>query len=56
MFIHVFSTEDRDALLERGYELIKSDEKNGVYVFNNNDQLKFSDLNIDYVLNNIMTF
>lgn len=56
MFIHVFSTEDRDTLLARGYELIKSDDTNCVYTFNNNDQLKFSDLNIDFVLNNIMTF
>lgn len=56
MFVYVFDLEDKQALLDRGYELIKADDKNGVYVFNNDDQLKFSDLNINYVLNNTMTF
>lgn len=41
-FIYVFSIKDRDSLLSRGYEVIKSDELNNVYVFENNNQLNFS--------------
>lgn len=55
-FIYVFSIKDRDSLLSRGYEVIKSDELNNVYVFENNNQLNFSfDDEKSFVFSNTLT-
>lgn len=32
-FIYVFSDDDRDKMLDRGYELLKADEKEHIYIF-----------------------
>lgn len=34
-FIYVFDTASRDALLREGFLLLKADEENDVYVFEN---------------------
>ena len=56
-FIYVMDEESRDELKEMGYKLIKSDEANGVWVFDNPDKLNFStELNVPHVASNVLTF
>lgn len=55
-FIYVFVKEASDALIERGFNLVKSDEKNKVYVFENNPNLKFTFSKKDFVFSNTLTF
>lgn len=54
-FIYVFSSGDRDKLLSQGFNLLKSDETQNVYVFVGNDDLKFSD-DIAFVFSDTLTF
>lgn len=55
-FVYVFSKEARDGMISAGYTLIKSDEQNGRYVFENNPNLTFSHLNISCIQSNTLTF
>lgn len=55
-FVYVFSEKARDGMLAAGYRLIKSDEYNGRYMFENNPELTFSHLNISCIKSNTMTF
>lgn len=54
-FIYVFSTEDRDKLLEKSYTILKADEKNNIYVFEHSDD-EFEELGVTFVLSNTLTF
>lgn len=54
-FIYVFSSGDRDKLLSQGFNLLKSDETQNVYVFVGNDDLKLSD-DIAFVFSDTLTF
>ena len=40
-FLYVFSKEDRDLLIADGYTLLKSDDKNDLYVFVNQTNMNF---------------
>ena len=55
-FIYVLSKEDRDKLLELGYTLFKSDEKNDVFVFINEERLAFQNTDVRYVLQDTIVF
>ncbi len=55
-FIYVFSTEARDKMLAAGYKLLKSDERNETYIFENNPSLTFACLNISTIKSNTLTF
>ena len=55
-FVYVFSKEARDGMISSGYRLIKSDEKNGRYIFENNTELTFSHLDISCIKSNTLTF
>lgn len=55
-FIYVFSQEDKDKLINLGYQLLKSDESNNMFVFANENRAVFSLDNIEYVESNILTF
>ncbi len=55
-FIYVFTKETSDALILQGFNLVKSDEKNKVYVFENNPTLKLMFSKKDFVLSNTLTF
>lgn len=55
-FIYVFSVDARDKLFASKYNLIKSDEKRNVYVFENNGTLTFSNDIQRYVYSDILTF
>ena len=54
-FIYVFSDEDRDILLQNGYTLLKADENNNLYIFENSDT-KYEELGVAFVLSNTLTF
>lgn len=56
MFIYVFSTNDRDYLLDKNYNLLKSDTRNNIYIFENGNQINFEETNIKFVFSNILTF
>lgn len=56
MFIYVFSETDKNSLLSQGYRLLKQDERNGYYVFENSDQLTFGDTNMKFVFSDTLTF
>lgn len=56
MFIYVFSTQDRDKLLLKNYNLLKSDERNNIYVFENNNQLVFDNADMKFVFSDMLTF
>lgn len=62
MFIYVFSTQDKDTLLSDGrYHLVKSDNKNHVYIFVydgdsiSSDIRKFTTID-KYALSDVLSF
>lgn len=55
-FIYVFSVDDRDKLLSMGYTLIKSDERNSYYVFENRESLQFDVKDLRYIASSTLTF
>lgn len=54
-FIYVFSEDDKNILIAKGYTLIKSDELSNTYVFENQPEQDFS-LNVSLVYSDTMTF
>lgn len=55
-FIYVFTNDAKEALLERGYTLLKEDPARGVYVFANEMAQTFTSNEFLFVLSNSMTF
>lgn len=58
-FIYVFDEGTRDILIKAGYSLLRCDEVNALYVFANEDCIKFSFSDvpkIKYLMSNILTF
>lgn len=55
-FIYVFTKETSDELVTQGFNLVKSDEKNKVYVFENNPKKQFTFSKKDFVFSNTLTF
>ena len=55
-FLYVFNKEARDRLLEANYTLLKSDEKNEVYVFANQMDMTFALADISFIRSNTLTF
>lgn len=55
-FIYVFSKEARDRLLSANYALIKSDEKNEIYVFANQTEMTFALADISFIRSDTLTF
>lgn len=55
-FIYVFAKETSDTLVAQGLNLVKSDEKNKVYLFENNPKKKFTFSKKDFVFSNTLTF
>lgn len=55
-FIYVFNTTARDSLLNAGYQLLATDPKNDIYIFENKEILSFNLLDIDFALSNILLF
>lgn len=55
-FIYVFDKYSRDKLLSSGYKLMKSDEKQSVFVFINENNCVFSLTDIKLVFSDTLTF
>ena len=56
MFIYVFSSEDRDKLISKGYKLISSNERTNVYAFENDNQLTFGEPGVKFCFSDTLTF
>lgn len=56
MFVYVFNTKARDSLLKAGYQLLKADLKNDIYIFENKEIVTFDFSEIDFALSSILTF
>lgn len=56
-FIYVFSIEDKDKLINAGYQLLKADTRNNIYTFRACDDLIFALNEVDeYMESNKLTF
>lgn len=55
-FLYVFDSESRDALIAAGFQLMKSDKKNSLYVFANRMDMAFELADISFVRSDILTF
>lgn len=55
-FIYVFDESSRDKLLSLNYNLLKSDEREGFYVFYNKQTQNFSKNDFYFVLSDTITF
>lgn len=55
-FLYVFSKDARDSLLSANYTLLKSDEKNEIYVFANQLDMTFALSDISFIRSNTLTF
>lgn len=56
MFIYVMDTRSRDALLKLGYELLKANNEQIVWIFVNKSDLQFDSLDIPCVVSDTLTF
>lgn len=54
-FVYVFNDYSRDKLLELGYQLLKSNEDEHVYIFEN-DGIAFDDADLVFAFSNTLTF
>lgn len=54
-FLYVLSEDGRDWLIEHGYNLLKSDDRRHVYVFENSNKENFAALPIDAVFSDTLT-
>jgi hypothetical protein len=54
-FIYVFTKDAADKLAANGYKLLKADEKNSVFTFENKSEIKFS-LDVSYIFSDTLTF
>lgn len=55
-FLYVFSKDNKDLLIAAGYTLLKSDDKNDLYVFVNQANLAFDLADMYFVRSNVLTF
>lgn len=55
-FIYVVGIDARDKMIARGYQLFKSNENSGVYVFLNDNTENFAELDIPCVFSSVLTF
>lgn len=55
-FIYVFDADAKNKLLEMQFMMLKSDAKNNVYIFVNDDNENFTVDDIHYVISDTLTF
>lgn len=58
-FIYVFDIEDKNALVNNGFELVKEDLEKSLFVFRNKKQANFNiaeSISGNYILTNSLTF
>ena len=55
-FIYVFDINTKENMVNAGFKLIKSDERNAIYVFLSDDSLRFDFSNISTIRSDTITF
>ena len=55
-YVYVMDTESRDMLVDRGFELLKANDKHTVWVFINKPELTFDTIDIPCVVSDVLTF
>jgi hypothetical protein len=55
-FIYVFNKDASELLTKEGYELVKADDRNSVYIFRNKAEMSFALSNISYLTSNTLSF
>lgn len=55
-FIYVFSEPDKQLLVGLGYRLLKEDNNNSMYIFENNNTLCFSKDEVKFVYSDVLSF
>jgi hypothetical protein len=55
-FLYVFDENARDELITAGFQILKSDKQNNVYVFANRMDMAFELSNVTFVRSNTLTF
>lgn len=55
-FLYVFCPQDRDALLALGYQLLKGDCSNRMYVFINKEDHPFTKLKLPHLATDTLYF
>lgn len=55
-FIYVFDKAAREKLISLGYQLVKENPKDLIYVFENKDTIVFEESGIQAVFSNTLTF
>lgn len=55
-FVYVFAEDARDKLISLGYNLVKADCRQNIYVFENKQTFTFSLNEMEFVLSDTLTF
>ena len=55
-FIYVFNQEAKQKMLEKGFRLLKSDDRCNMYAFEDNGNMYFEDLGISFLRSDTLTF
>lgn len=55
-FIYVFTKESFNKLSKIGFRILKADENNSIYVFENKQELSFELSNDKFLCSNTLTF
>lgn len=55
-FVYVFAEDARDKLIALGYNLVKADCRQNIYVFENKQTFTFSLNEMEFVLSDTLTF
>lgn len=56
MFIYVMDIESKNKLLCLGYELLKENSTSTVWIFKNQPQQQFDNLDVPCVVSDVLTF
>lgn len=55
-FIYVFDINTKENMVKAGFKLMKSDDRNDIYVFLSDDSLRFDFSNISTIRSDTITF
>lgn len=55
-FVYVFRPEDKTLLLGAGFELIKSDARNNIFIFINDPESNFDFSKVVHIFSDVLTY
>ncbi len=55
-FIYVFGESGKQTMLDKGYELLKSNENTDCHIFLNRKDMVFENIGVRCVLSDVLTF